>query len=152
MQPPSHRPGPHFRVRLHLHKDIPPLIATLQLTHVLGAVVPGERSAHGPLYDATTLRSAKVRVAPRKTSRRSVVSRVMLSTLRCPETSRQLDFPPSMNCPACVAALAATAKFCHKCGAQVSGGQAAGWRAGLPWGVAGARRGARATGLARRRA
>ena len=51
-----------------------------------------------------------------------------------------------MNCQACGTALAATAKFCHKCGArvsaQVSPGQAAGWRAGLPWGVAGAAVGA----------
>src|SRR5256884_7407570 len=72
----------------------------------------------------------------------------MVSTLRCPEPSRQLDFPPSMNCHACGAALAATAKFCHRCGAQVSGGQAAGWRAGLPWGVAGAAVGALLTVLA----
>jgi hypothetical protein len=57
-----------------------------------------------------------------------------------------------MNCQACGAALAATAKFCHKCGARVSaqtsGGQAAGWRAGLPWGVAGAALGALVTVLA----
>src|SRR5256885_11918384 len=74
----------------------------------------------------------------------------MLSTLRCPETSRQLDFPPSMNCQACGAALAATAKFCHKCGAQASSAPAAGWRAGLPWGVAGAAVGALVTVLALR--
>lgn len=44
-----------------------------------------------------------------------------------------------MTCHACGAQLAATAKYCHKCGAQVSGAPAAaGWRAGLPWGVAGA--------------
>src|SRR5258708_9969434 len=42
-----------------------------------------------------------------------------------------------MNCPACGTALAPTARFCHKCGAQVGGTHAAGWRAGLPWGVAG---------------
>ncbi|HMC19672.1 MAG TPA: zinc ribbon domain-containing protein, partial [Gemmatimonadales bacterium] len=68
--------------------------------------------------------------------------------------SRQLDFPPSMNCQACGTALAATAKFCHKCGArvsaQVSAGQAAGWRAGVPWGVAGAAVGALVTVLALR--
>src|SRR5207249_5576042 len=78
----------------------------------------------------------------------------MPSTLRCPVPSRQLDFPPSMNCQACGTALAATAKFCHKCGArvsaQVSAGQAAGWRAGLPWGVAGAALGALVTVLALR--
>src|SRR5207244_10964122 len=76
----------------------------------------------------------------------------MAITLRCPMPSRQLDFPPSMNCQACGTALAATAKFCHKCGArvsaQVSAGQAAGWRAGLPWGVAGAAVGALVTVLA----
>jgi len=55
-----------------------------------------------------------------------------------------------MNCHACGAALAATAKFCHRCGAQVSGGQGAGWRAGLPWGVAGAAVGALVTVLALR--
>ena len=47
-----------------------------------------------------------------------------------------------MTCHACGASLAATAKFCHKCGAQVGAGQAAGWRVGLPWGVAGAALGA----------
>jgi len=47
-----------------------------------------------------------------------------------------------MTCHACGAPLAATAKFCHKCGAQVGGGQAAAWRVGLPWGVAGAALGA----------
>ena len=56
-----------------------------------------------------------------------------------------------MNCQACGTALAATAKFCHKCGArgsaQTSDGQAAGWRAGLPWGVAGAALGALVTVL-----
>src|SRR2546429_5104032 len=74
----------------------------------------------------------------------------MSSTLRCPEPSRQLDFPPSMNCHACGTALAPTAKYCHKCGAQVSGAAAAGWRAGLPWGVAGAALGALLTVLALR--
>src|SRR5437879_5213782 len=43
-----------------------------------------------------------------------------------------------MNCHACGAPLAATARFCHKCGAQVGGAQSSGWRAGLPWSVAGA--------------
>src|SRR2546429_1480572 len=74
----------------------------------------------------------------------------MSSPLRCPEPSRQLDFPPSMNCHACGTALAPTAKYCHKCGAQVSGAAAAGWRAGLPWGVAGAALGALVTVLALR--
>ncbi|HLB82313.1 MAG TPA: hypothetical protein VJJ54_04430 [Gemmatimonadales bacterium] len=55
-----------------------------------------------------------------------------------------------MNCQACGAALAATAKFCHKCGAQASSAPAAGWRAGLPWGVAGAAVGALVTVLALR--
>jgi hypothetical protein len=59
-----------------------------------------------------------------------------------------------MTCQACGTALAATAKFCHKCGARVSAqptdGQAAGWRAGLPWGVAGAALGALVTVLALR--
>src|SRR5437868_12205572 len=137
VQPPPHRPGPHVRVGLYLHEDVPSLVATLQLTHVLGAVVPGKRSAHGPSHDGTTPRATSVCAVPRVTWRRRVVSRVMPSTLRCPETSRQLDFPPSMNCHACGAALAATAKFCHRCGAPVSGAPAAGWRAGLPWGVAG---------------
>ena len=78
----------------------------------------------------------------------------MAITLRCPMPSRQLDFPPSMNCQACGTALAATAKFCHKCGARVSAqmnaGHAVGWRAGLPWGVAGAALGALLTVLALR--
>src|SRR5437773_5919054 len=53
-----------------------------------------------------------------------------------------------MNCHACGAALTSTARFCHKCGAQVPGGQASGWRAGLPWGVAGAALGALLTVVA----
>src|SRR5256885_16186077 len=53
-----------------------------------------------------------------------------------------------MTCHACGAPLAATAKFCHKCGAQVGGGQAPGWWVGLPWGVAGAALGALLAGPA----
>jgi hypothetical protein len=55
-----------------------------------------------------------------------------------------------MDCHACGAALAATARFCHKCGAHVGGPQGPGWRAGLPWGVAGAALGALLTVLALR--
>ena len=55
-----------------------------------------------------------------------------------------------MNCHACGTALAGKAKFCHKCGAQVHAAAAAGWRAGLPWGVAGAALGALITVLALR--
>src|SRR5947208_8728073 len=47
-----------------------------------------------------------------------------------------------MTCHACGAPLAATAKFCHKCGAGGGGGRARGWGGGLPWGVAGAALGA----------
>jgi hypothetical protein len=50
-----------------------------------------------------------------------------------------------MNCHACGAALAPTARFCHKCGARVAGPQAAGWQAGIPWAVAGAALGALVT-------
>lgn len=55
-----------------------------------------------------------------------------------------------MNCHACGTALATTARYCHKCGAQVGGGQAGGWRAGLPWAVAGAALGALVTVVALR--
>jgi zinc ribbon protein len=55
-----------------------------------------------------------------------------------------------MNCHACGAPLAATARFCHKCGAQVGGTHTSGWRAGLPWGVAGAALGALLTVVALR--
>src|SRR6267378_1385051 len=55
-----------------------------------------------------------------------------------------------MNCHACGAALTSTARFCHKCGVQLSGAQGPGWRAGLPWGVAGAALGALLTVLALR--
>src|SRR5437879_8696201 len=55
-----------------------------------------------------------------------------------------------MNCHACGASLAATARFCHKCGAQVGGARSSGWRAGLPWSVAGAALGALLTVLALR--
>src|SRR5256712_2179223 len=47
-----------------------------------------------------------------------------------------------MTCHACGAPLTATARFCHKCGAQVAGAQAAGWRVGMPWAVTGAALGA----------
>ncbi|HKC41964.1 MAG TPA: hypothetical protein VKC15_20640, partial [Gemmatimonadales bacterium] len=36
----------------------------------------------------------------------------------------------------------ATARFCHKCGATVATAQGTGWRAGLPWALAGAALGA----------
>src|SRR2546426_12374568 len=55
-----------------------------------------------------------------------------------------------MNCHACGAPLAATARFCHKCGAQVGGAQSSVWRAGLPWSVAGGALGALLTVLALR--
>lgn len=55
-----------------------------------------------------------------------------------------------MTCHACGAGLAATAKFCHRCGARVNVAASTGWRAGLPWGVAGAALGALLTVLALR--
>jgi len=42
-----------------------------------------------------------------------------------------------MNCHACGTTLGATSRYCHKCGADVAGPAAAGWRSGLPWGIAG---------------
>src|SRR2546422_2510226 len=48
-------------------------------------------------------------------------------------------------------AVPPTAKFCHKCGANLKADQpAAGWRAGLPWGIAGAAVGALLTVLGMR--
>ncbi len=55
-----------------------------------------------------------------------------------------------MTCHACGNQLSAGARFCHKCGAAVSPSQAAGWRLGLPWGVAGAALGALVTVVAMR--
>lgn len=56
-----------------------------------------------------------------------------------------------MNCHACGSQLSATARFCHKCGAAAGPPHTgAGWRAGLPWGVAGAALGALVTVLALR--
>src|SRR5258708_32811579 len=54
-----------------------------------------------------------------------------------------------MNCRACGTQLSDSARFCHKCGASVTAPPAApgGWRAGLPWGVAGAALGALVTVL-----
>lgn len=54
-----------------------------------------------------------------------------------------------MNCRACGTQLSDSARFCHKCGASVAVPPAAagGWRAGLPWGVAGAALGALVTVL-----
>src|SRR5438067_10226306 len=43
-----------------------------------------------------------------------------------------------MTCHACGAPLTATARFCHKCGAQGARARASGWRGGLPWAAAGA--------------
>ena len=50
-----------------------------------------------------------------------------------------------MNCQACGTQLSDSAKFCHKCGAKVNApatAGASGWRAALPWGIAGAALGA----------
>jgi len=49
-----------------------------------------------------------------------------------------------MTCHACGASLSSTARFCHKCGAAIATGGATttGWRAGLPWALAGAAVGA----------
>ena len=47
-----------------------------------------------------------------------------------------------MTCHACGAQLSSTARFCHKCGATVATTGATGWRAGLPWALAGAALGA----------
>ena len=66
--------------------------------------------------------------------------------MRCRAHSCQLDSGP-VNCRACGTDLAPTARFCHKCGAQVASADSAGWRAGLPWGVAGAALGALLTVL-----
>jgi hypothetical protein len=55
-----------------------------------------------------------------------------------------------MDCHACGATLAAAAKYCHRCGARVADVPAAGWRAGLPWGVAGLALGALVAVLALR--
>src|SRR3954462_3835690 len=50
-----------------------------------------------------------------------------------------------MTCHACGAPLSQSAKFCHKCGAAVATAGATGWRAGLPWALAGAALGALVT-------
>ena len=55
-----------------------------------------------------------------------------------------------MNCHACGVQLPANVRFCHKCGAAVAATQSSGWRAGLPWAVAGAALGALVTVLAMR--
>src|SRR5438045_592255 len=55
-----------------------------------------------------------------------------------------------MTCHACGAQLSQSAKFCHKCGAAVATAGATGWRAGLPWALAGAVLGALATLIAMR--
>ena len=50
-----------------------------------------------------------------------------------------------MTCHACGAQLSATARFCHKCGAAVATAGSSGWRAGIPWALAGAALGALVT-------
>src|SRR5207245_9829600 len=47
VQPPPHRARGDLGVWLHLDEHVPSLVATLQLAHVLGAVLAGERGAHG---------------------------------------------------------------------------------------------------------
>ncbi len=42
-----------------------------------------------------------------------------------------------MNCQSCDTPLSAGARYCHKCGASAGTHAAAGWRVGLPWGIAG---------------
>lgn len=42
-----------------------------------------------------------------------------------------------MNCSSCGTPLPDTAQFCHKCGTRVGAAAAGGWRAGLPWALAG---------------
>ena len=64
--------------------------------------------------------------------------------MRSRRESCQLDSDP-MTCHACGAALSPTAKFCHKCGARVTSAPAVGWRAGVPWGIAGMALGALVT-------
>ena len=54
-----------------------------------------------------------------------------------------------MTCHACGTPLSQNARYCHKCGAAV-GGAPGGWRAGLPWGIAGAAVGALITVVATR--
>src|SRR5439155_25877633 len=117
----AHRSGADFGVGLHFHEHLPALVPALQLAHVLDAFLPWKGGAHGAVSWLTSHR------------------------VRCPRDSCQLDSGSHMHCRACGTALAAPAKFCHKCGAAVSrphGTRAAGWRAGLPWSVAGAALGA----------
>jgi len=47
-----------------------------------------------------------------------------------------------VNCHACGTPLSAGARYCHKCGAGSGAHTAAGWRVGLPWGIAGLAMGA----------
>src|SRR5882672_4464872 len=47
-----------------------------------------------------------------------------------------------MTCHACGAELSSSARFCHKCGAAVATAGGTGWRAGVPWALAGAALGA----------
>src|SRR3989449_6116833 len=55
-----------------------------------------------------------------------------------------------MTCHACGAQLSSTARFCHKCGAAIATAQPTGWRAGLPWALAGTALGALITVVAMR--
>lgn len=55
-----------------------------------------------------------------------------------------------MTCHACGTQLSPNARFCHKCGAAVGSSQSVGWRAGVPWAVAGAALGALVAVLAMR--
>src|SRR6266513_6504237 len=59
--------------------------------------------------------------------------------------ARPRYIPLPMTCDACGAQLSQSAKFCHKCGAAVATAGVTGWRAGLPWALAGAALGALGT-------
>jgi len=55
-----------------------------------------------------------------------------------------------MNCDSCGTALSPGARYCHRCGASTTPNSAAGWRVGLPWGIAGLAGGALIAVLAMR--
>src|SRR6266498_3031230 len=67
-----------------------------------------------------------------------------LRAFRRPASPRPSYILQPMTCHACGAPLSSTARFCHKCGAAIAtaGGTATGWRAGLPWALAGVALGA----------
>src|SRR6266571_5193738 len=90
VQPPAHRAGGDLGVRLHLDEHVPALVAALQFTHVLGAILAGEGGAHGYTMRCPA-RSCQL------DSRCHELSRVRRPAGRAPPPSRRVAQRPAVG-------------------------------------------------------